>query len=148
MRIRHKLAMLLPVFIAAMVFLTVDFLYVSGDELAGAKQMNDTAEVTVEVRDRTGSQLLEIHTLTRGQGTALQSLILRGSNLRTFSESAQAGKDEKTYEIDIVLPEQQQTIHFAVLGSRLLASPDTFGGWLKIRDKDWEIAFNGILAAP
>jgi len=148
MSIRHKLAILLLMFIAAMVFLTVDLLFVSGDELAGAEQMNDTAAVTVEVLDRTGTQLLETHTLTRGQGTALQSLILRGSYLRTFSESAQVGKDEKTYDIYIVLPEQQQTIRFAVLGSRLLASPDTFGGWLKIQDKDWEIAFNGILAAP
>lgn len=147
MNIRHKLTILLAAFIAALIFLTVDFIHVSGDELSGAEQMSDTAEVTVEVRDRTGTQLLETHTLTRGQGTALQSLILRGSYLRTFSESAQVGKDEKTYDIYIVLPEQQQTIRFAVLGSRLLASPDTFGGWLKIRDKDWELAFNGILAA-
>ena len=146
MNIRHKLAVLLTAFIAALISLTVDFVHVSGKELSGAELMSDTAEVTVEVRDRTGTQLLETYALTRGQGTALQSLLLRGSYLRTFSETAQVGKDELTYDIYIYLPEQQKTIRFAALGSRLLASPDTFGGWLKIRDKDWEIAFNGILA--
>lgn len=147
MQISHKMAIFFLAFIAALVWLTSDFVFVSSEELPGADRMNDTAEVTIEVRDRSGTELLETHTLTKGQGLALQSLLLRGSYRRTFSESAQVGKDELTYDIYIVLPEDSEPLRFAVLGSRLLAAPDFFGGWLQIRDQDWEIAFQGILSA-
>ena len=147
MQIRHKMAILLLAFIAVLTWVTVDFVFVSGKELPGAENMTDTAEATIEIRDRTGTQLLETRTLTRGQSAALQSLLLRTGYQRTFSESAQVGTDELTYDIYIVLPGSGETIRFAVLGHRLLAAPDFFGGWLQIRDKDWGTAFEGILAA-
>jgi len=126
---------------AVILLLIADYLLVSGSEFSWAEAAHDEAAITVEVMDESGVKTLAIHELTRGQGVALQSLLLRTKYLRPWDGFIQTNGGEKACKIDIRFPDAE--INLRLLGGRYLLGSE---GTLKILDPDWETAFNGILA--
>ena len=124
-----------------------DFFHVGGSEFSWAELADNEAIVTVEIRDDSGVNPSETHNLTRGQGIALQSLLLRTHYLRDLSGSLRLRNDSSTYDILIRFPSRNVSFHlFEGIRGYYLSHPG-YSGWLKILDKDWETAFHGILDA-
>ena len=124
-----------------------DFFHVGGSELSWADLANDEAIVTVERWDDSGAKLSEVQELTRGQGIAMQSLLLRTHYLRRTSGSLRIKDNSISYKILIHFPEQNASLQlFEGVSGLYLLSPE-YSGWLKILDPDWDTAFQGILTA-
>lgn len=123
-----------------------DYFHIGGSEFSWADLAGNEAAVTVEVYDG-GTKLPETYELTRGQGVALQSLLLRTHYLQRTSTSLQIKDGSRVYTITIRLPDQTVSYQLfdGVNGLYLLGSG--YHDWLRILDKDWDTAFQGILTA-
>ena len=143
-----KYKKLLPIAAAAiLLLLAADWLLVSGSEFSWAESAHDEVSVTVEVMDTSGTRTLAVHELTRGQGVALQSLLLRTKYLRHFSDMLRVKNGSNTYRILIRLPDRDVSLSLDESDNGWYLGGGQDSGWLKILDKDWETAFTGILAA-
>ena len=146
MKLRRKAIVIAAVMILALILLA-DCFHVGGDELSWAALAGGEAVITVEEDYKGSGKILATHTLTRGQGVALQSLLLRTHYLRRFGNTLRLKNDSNTYRIFIRFPARDVSISLSegVNGWYLGGAQDR--GWLKILDKDWNTAFQGILAA-
>ena len=123
-----------------------EYFHIGGSEFSWADLADDEAAVTVEVYDG-GTKQSETYELTRGQGTAMQSLLLRTHYLRRTSGSLSIKDSSRVYTITIRLPGKTVSYQLfdGVNGLYLLGSGYT--DWLRILDKDWNTAFQGVLTA-
>ena len=123
-----------------------EYFHIGGSEFPWADLADDEAAVTVEVYDG-GTKLPETYELTRGQGPAMQSLLLRTHYLRNSSGPIWIKDGSYVYKIILHLPGKTVSYQLfdGVNGLYLLGSGYT--DWLKILDKDWNTAFQGILTA-
>ena len=126
---------------AIVLFAANDYFYVGGKDFSWADLAGDEAVITVEELDQTGEKVAT-HTLTKGQSIAMQTLLLRSAYLLPLTDNIRLKADESAYDIFIVFPERDVSIHLT--GSRYLSSDD---GLLKIANKEWDTIFQGILAA-
>lgn len=123
-----------------------EYFHIGGSEFPWADPADSKAAVTVEVYDR-GTKQSETYELTRGQGTAMQSLLLRTHYLRRTSGSLSIKDGSRVYTITIRLPDKTVSYQLfdGVNGLYLLGS--SYHDWLKILDPEWNTAFQGILTA-
>ena len=143
-----KYRKLLPIAAAAVILLLIaDYLLVSGSEFSWVEASHDEAAITVEVMDEGGATTLAVHELTRGQGTALQSLLLRTKYLRHFSNMLRVKNGSNTYRIFMRFHDRDVSLSLDESDNGWYLGGAQNGGWLKVLDPDWETAFNGILAA-
>lgn len=148
MKIRRKTVIILAV-TAILVFLAADYLHVSGKEFPWAELASDEAVITVEEDYKASGKILATHTLTRGQGAALQSLLFRTHYLRYLPDTLRLEDGSNPYRIFIRMTEPAEDFSLSLskgLNGWYLSGTGT-GGWLKILDPNWEAAFQGILAA-
>ena len=149
MKLRRKTVITL-VIVALVLVAAIDFFHVSGSELSLADLASDEAIITVEKDYKASGKIIETYSFTKGQGVALQSLLLRTHYLRSFTDLLRLDAVENSpYRIFIHIPEPARDFSFSLSKSTdgwYLGGSET-GGWLKILDPDWATAFQGILAA-
>ena len=121
-------------------FIVNDYFHIGGKEISWFELASDEAVITVE--ELSGGEIVASHALSKGQSIAMQTLLLNGGYLRTYTDHVQPKADESTYRISIHFPEQDISVE--VIGNRYISNEI---GWLKISDKEWDRIFQGILAA-
>ena len=128
---------------AAIVLFTANaYFHIGGEEISWYDLAGDEAVITVEEFFENGQEAIATHNLNKGQGLAMQTLLLRTGFLRSYTDSVQPKDGESTYRISIHFPERDVSVQ--VIGSRYLFCDNR---WLKIADKEWDSIFQGILAA-
>ena len=128
---------------AAIVLFTANaYFHIGGEEISWYDLAGDEAVITVEEFFENGQEAIATHNLNKGQGLAMQTLLLRTGFLRSYADNIQPKDGESTYRISIHFPEQDISVE--VIGNRYISNEI---GWLKISDKEWDRIFQGILAA-
>lgn len=143
---QHKKTIITFVIVALAVMATVDFFHVGGKEFSWADLASDEAVITVEEDYKASGKIIATHTLTKGQGVALQSLLLRTHYLRHFDDMLRLKNGSNPYRIFIRFPSRDVSLRLSESDNGWYLG-GTEGGWLRILDPNWNTAFQGILAA-
>ena len=145
MKLRRKAIVIAAVVLV--LILLIDYFHVGGSEFSWADLADDEAVIAVEEDYKASGKIIATHTLTKGQGIALQSLLLRTHYLRRTSSSLSIKDGSRVYTITIRLPGKTVSYQLfdGVNGLYLLGSG--YHDWLKILDPEWNTAFQGILTA-
>ena len=132
--------------VVLVLILLIDYFHVGGSEFSWADLADDEAVIAVEEDYKASGKIIATHTLTKGQGIALQSLLLKTHYLRHFGDMLRLKNASNSYRIFIRFPSRDVSLRLSEsVNGWYLAG--TEGGWLKILDKDWNTAFQGILTA-
>ena len=144
MNLRRKAIVIAAVVLV--LILLIDYFHVGGSEFSWADLADDEAVIAVEEDYKASGKIIATHTLTKGQGIALQSLLLKTHYLRHFGDMLRLKNASNSYRIFIRFPSRDVSLRLSEsVNGWYLAG--TEGGWLKILDKDWNTAFQGILTA-
>ena len=144
MKLRRKAIVIAAVVLV--LILLIDYFHVGGSEFSWADLADDEAVIAVEEDYKASGKIIATHTLTKGQGIALQSLLLKTHYLRHFGDMLRLKNASNSYRIFIRFPSRDVSLRLSEsVNGWYLAG--TEGGWLKILDKDWNTAFQGILTA-
>ena len=144
MKLRRKAIVIAAVVLV--LILLIDYFHVGGSEFSWADLTDDEAVIAVEEDYKASGKIIATHTLTKGQGIALQSLLLKTHYLRHFGDMLRLKNASNSYRILIRFPSRDVSLRLSEsVNGWYLAG--TEGGWLKILDKDWNTAFQGILTA-
>ena len=144
MKLRRKAIVIAAVVLV--LILLIDYFHVGGSEFSWADLADDEAVIAVEEDYKASGKIIATHTLTKGQGIALQSLLLKTHYLRHFGDMLRLKNASNSYRILIHFPARDVSLRLSEsVNGWYLAG--TEGGWLKILDKDWNTAFQGILTA-
>ena len=144
MKLRRKAIVIAAVVLV--LILLIDYFHVGGSEFSWADLADDEAVIAVEEDYKASGKIIATHTLTKGQGIALQSLLLKTHYLRHFGDMLRLKNASNSYRIFIRFPARDVSLRLSesVNGWYLAGTGD---GWLKILDPEWNTAFQGILTA-
>ena len=120
-------------------FIANDYFHIGGKEISWFDLAGVDAVITVEEFYENGEEMIASHTLSKEQSVAMQTLLLNGGYLRTYTDNVRAKAGESTYRISIHFPERDVSVR--IIGNRYLLGES---GWLKISDKEWDRIFQGI----
>ena len=84
MKLRRKAIVIAAVVLV--LILLIDYFHVGGSEFSWADLTDDEAVIAVEEDYKASGKIIATHTLTKGQGIALQSLLLKTHYLRHFGD--------------------------------------------------------------
>lgn len=144
MKLRRKAIVIAAVVLV--LILLIDYFHVGGSEFSWADLADDEAVIAVEEDYKASGKIIATHTLTKGQGIALQSLLLKTHYLRHFGDMLRLKNASNSYRIFIRFPSRDVSLRLSEsVNGWYLAG--TEGGWLKILDPEWNTAFQGILTA-
>ena len=144
MKLRRKAIVIAAVVLV--LILLIDYFHVGGSEFSWADLADDEAVIAVEEDYKASGKIIATHTLTKGQGIALQSLLLKTHYLRHFGDMLRLKNASNSYRIFIRFPARDVSLRLSEsVNGWYLAG--TEGGWLKILDPEWNTAFQGILTA-
>ena len=144
MKLRRKAIVIAAVVLV--LILLIDYFHVGGSEFSWADLADDEAVIAVEEDYKASGKIIATHTLTKGQGIALQSLLLKTHYLRHFGDMLRLKNASNSYRIFIRFPSRDVSLRLSEsVNGWYLAG--TEGGWLKILDPEWDTAFQGILTA-
>ena len=144
MKLRRKAIVIAAVVLV--LILLIDYFHVGGSEFSWADLADDEAVIAVEEDYKASGKIIATHTLTKGQGIALQSLLLKTHYLRHFGDMLRLKNASNSYRILIRFPSCDVSLRLSEsVNGWYLAG--TEGGWLKILAPEWNTAFQGILTA-
>ena len=144
MKLRRKAIVIAAVVLV--LILLIDYFHVGGSEFSWADLADDEAVIAVEEDYKASGKIIATHTLTKGQGIALQSLLLKTHYLRHFGDILRLKNASNSYRIFIRFPSRDVSLRLSESDNGWYLG-GTEGGWLKILDPDWNTAFQGILTA-